>query len=49
MQCDRNRYSGAYVNNVKCMYISVPGHIVNCIEFIFIIYTNIVVSYVHMN
>ena len=24
----------AYANNVKCMYISACGHIVDCIEFI---------------
>ena len=39
----------AYANDVKCMYICVPGHIVNCTGFRWSIYTNIVVSCVHMN
>ena len=26
--------SEAYANNVKCMYTSAPGHIVDCSEFI---------------
>ena len=26
--------SGAYTSNVKCMYSSAPGHIVDCIGFI---------------
>ena len=34
VQCGRHICSGTYVSNVKCMYISAPGHIVNCIEFI---------------
>ena len=34
----RHICSRAYANNVKCMYISVSGHIVDCIEFICSIY-----------
>ena len=26
--------SGAYASNVKCMYISLPDHIADCIGFI---------------
>ena len=40
---------GHMPKNVKCIYICVPGHIVECIGFIRGIYTYIVVSYVHMN
>ena len=48
MPYDRNICSGEYVNNVKCMYTSDCGHFVDCIEFIWCIYSNIVVSYVCM-
>ena len=34
VQCGRHICSGAYANNVKCMYTSAPGHIVDCSEFI---------------
>ena len=37
---------GHMPTNPKCMYICVPGHIVDCIAFICGIYTDIVVSYV---
>ena len=41
--------SGAYANNVECMHTSVSGHIVDCSEFKWGIYSNIVDSYLHMN
>ena len=34
VQCGMHICAGAYANIVKCMYSSVPGHIVDCIEFI---------------
>ena len=34
MQYGRLICSGTYVINVKCMYTSVPGHIVDWIEFV---------------
>ena len=40
---------GAYTNNVKYMYISISGHIVDCSEFIQGIYTDIVAPYLHMD
>ena len=46
MQCGRPISSGAYANNVLCMYTSAPGHIIDCTELILGIYTDIVVSYV---
>ena len=49
MLYDRNICSGAYANNVKCMYTSASGHIVDCREFIWGIYSGIAVSYMHMN
>ena len=39
--------SWAYANNVECMYNSVPGHSVDCIGFIWGIYTDTVVSSAH--
>ena len=38
----------AYVTNVKYMYTSACGDIVACTEFMLGIYSDIVVSYVHM-
>ena len=35
--------SGAYANNVKCMYTSAYGHIVDCGEIIWGIYTDTIV------
>ena len=40
-------YSGTYVSSVRCMYTSASGNIVDCIEFIYDIYTDIVVSCAH--
>ena len=34
MQCGKHTCSGVYANDVKCMYTSVSGHIVDCSEFI---------------
>ena len=34
MQCERCICSGAYVINVKCIYSSASGDIVDCIELI---------------
>ena len=47
--CGKYICSGGYTNDVKCLYTSVPGHIVDCSGFVWDIYTNIVVSYVHLN
>ena len=38
----------AYVNNLKHIYTSACGDLVDCIEFIRGIYTDIAVSHVHM-
>ena len=38
-----------HVSNVKYMYISAPGHTVDCIGFISGIYTDIVAPYVHIS
>ena len=40
--------SGTYVNHVKCMYTSAPGHIIDCVELLLAIYTDTVDLYVHM-
>ena len=45
VQCGRHIQSGEYVSNVKYMYTSAPGHIIDCIEFIWNIYTEIGVPY----
>ena len=44
MQCGGHICSEAYVNNVKWMYTRAPGHIIDGIEFIWGIYTDIAVS-----
>ena len=49
LQCGMHIYSGAYANNVKCMYITVPAHIVDCNRFIGGIYTDTEVLYVDIN
>ena len=33
VQCGRHISSGAYTNNVKCLYTSVPDYIIDCSEF----------------
>ena len=48
VQCGRHICSGAYVSNVKCMYTTSSGHIVDCSEYILGIYTQIVVLYHHV-
>ena len=48
VQCGRYICSGAYASNVECMYASASGHIFDFSEFISGIYTDIVVSHVHM-
>ena len=45
MQYGRYNCSEAYVSNVECVHTSVPGHIVDCSEFIWSIYNGIVVTY----
>ena len=40
--------SEAYVSNVKCIFISVPGHIIDHSQFIWGTCVDIVVSYVDM-
>ena len=42
-------FSQGHVSNVKCMYTSACGDIVDCTEFIWGIDTDIVVLSVHMN
>ena len=32
MQCGMHIWSGAYACNVKCMYTSAPGHIIDSSE-----------------
>ena len=32
--CGRHFCSGTFANNVKCMFTSVSGHIVDCSEFL---------------
>ena len=44
MRCGRHICLRAYANNVESMHICVPGHIVECTEFIWGLYTDIVVS-----
>ena len=48
MQCGRHVCSGAYLTNVQVMYTSAPIHIIDCIEFLQIIYADTVRSYLHM-
>ena len=47
--CERHIYSGAFATNVKFMYTSTCGHIVNCSELMWYIYTDLVVWYLHIN
>ena len=49
VQCYRYICSGAYASNVKCMHVCVSSHIISCTRFIWDIYTDMVVSYVHLN
>ena len=49
VQCDMYICSGAYANNMKCMYTRVPGHIVDCSGLIWGICTDIEMVYVDMN
>ena len=44
---DRHICSGAYASNVKGIYSSACSHIMDCSEFIWDIYTDIVVIYSH--
>ena len=48
MQSGRYISSGAFASNVKCVYASAPGHIIDCIKLTWGIYTDIVISYVHI-
>ena len=34
VQCGRQIYSDVYANNVKCMYTSIPSHILDSSEFL---------------
>ena len=45
MLCGRHICSGAYAINVECVHTNVPGLIVLCSEFIWVIF---VASYVHL-
>ena len=49
LQHGRHICSGAYANNVECMYTSVPGHTIDYSRFIGGTYTDIVAYYMHMN
>ena len=49
VKCGSHIFSEVYVNNVKSMYASAPGQIVDCTEFILGIYTDIVALYLHVN
>ena len=40
VQCGRYICSGAYVSNVKYMYTSAAGHIIDCIELIYWQFSN---------
>ena len=44
VQCGRHVCSGAYANNVKCRLCSTYGHIVDCSDFTWHLYIDIVVS-----
>ena len=46
-KCGGHICSGAYANNVKCMYTSAPGH-VDSNEFLLGTYIDMVASYLHM-
>ena len=47
MQYIRNICSRKCVNNVECTYTRVPGHIVDCSEFNWGVYSYIALPYVH--
>ena len=47
VQCGRHICLGACVSNVKHMYTNAPGHIIDYIEFVWCIYTDIIISYAH--
>ena len=49
VQCAMYICSGAYANNIKCMYTRGPVNIIDCSRIIGGIYTDIEVSYVDMN
>ena len=40
VQCDRHICSGTYASKARCMYTSASGHIIDCIEFMWSIYTD---------
>ena len=48
MHYGRHICSRAYISNMK-LCTNVSGHIIDSTEFLCRIYTNIVVSYTHMN
>ena len=48
VHCDRDICSGAYANNMRCMYTSVFGNIANCSKYILCTYTDKVVSYLYL-
>ena len=47
LDCGRFICLGLHGRNVKCMYTSSPGHIIDCIKFIWGMYTDIVFSCAH--
>ena len=49
VQCARHICLGTSANNVKCMYTSAHGYTVDCSEFICGMYSDVVISYMHMN
>ena len=48
VECSKHISSGAYASNVECVHTSAPGHTTHYIEFILGIYTDIVISYLHI-
>ena len=47
IECGRHMCLGAYANNVQYLYIIASGHIVDCSEFLWGIYTDTVISSAH--
>ena len=49
MECGRHICQGAYANNVKSMYMIAADYIVDCTEFIWGIYPDVIVSDMYMD
>ena len=48
MQCGRDICLGAFVSNVKCMYASAFGHIIDSLSSYKVYKPDILLSYPHM-